>query len=122
MSLIRLFQAIDNSFVGSFVERKLEIVKDTDPDKIYVENIRQFYNMPNFAAKFLCTLAVREGLFVKKIEILCPQCRRVIKIVNDRREIPDTVDCIVCRMEEKDVYEFSEIGERQIRDFYQLVR
>ncbi|HRD40962.1 MAG TPA: hypothetical protein PLC65_20200, partial [Bacteroidia bacterium] len=61
MSLIKLYQIIDRSFIGKFVERKLSIIENTDPERIYVENIRSFYNMPSFAAKTLCELAVREG-------------------------------------------------------------
>lgn len=122
MSLIKLFRAIDNSFIGEFVDKKLDIVKDTDPDRIYVENIRQFYNMPTFAAKFLCDIAVKENIFKKGVEIKCPGCNRVIKDVPSLNDIPVEIHCIVCEIEERENCNFKINEERNIRQYYKLIR
>jgi len=40
---------------------------DLDLDRIYVENIRSFYDMSSVAARDICDLAVEFGLFEKRL-------------------------------------------------------
>lgn len=119
MSLRKFFRAIDNSFIGRIVDSKLSIIEHTDTQRIYVENVRAFYNLPTFAAKFFCELAVREDVFVKKIAISCPDCGRVIMSVSNKKDIPASIKCEHCELLEKDKFEFS-LTDRDVMEFYQL--
>lgn len=119
MSLKKFFRAIDNSFIGRVVDSKLNIIEHTDTQRIYVENVRAFYNLPTFAAKFFCELAVKENVFVKKIAISCPDCGRVILSVSDKKDIPKFIKCDQCELLEKDDFEF-ELTDRDVMEFYQL--
>ncbi len=120
MSLKKFFRVIDNSFIGRIVDSKLSIIEHTDPQRIYVENVRAFYNLPTFAAKFICEVAVREDVFIKKIAINCPDCGRVIMSVSRKKDIPDTIKCEHCELLEKDKFEFT-LTDRDTMEFYQLI-
>jgi hypothetical protein len=121
MFWIRFLQIIENSFIGKFAANKLAIIEKTDPDRIYVENIRSFFNFPTSLAKFYCELAVKKHVFNKKIAINCPHCGRVIKTVNKESEIPKKLSCTVCELDEQEEYEFVP-DKKDIAVFYQLNR
>ncbi len=123
MLLIRFFQAIDNSFIGKLIDKKLKLLDHTDPDRIYVENVRSFYNIPTFAAKFFCEIAVKERVFKKKIGVICPNddCGRIITTIDDLAHLPKKVKCDLCELNEKSVFEFTPTKKDTIV-FYQLIK
>ncbi|OPB95901.1 hypothetical protein BAS10_09710 [Elizabethkingia meningoseptica] len=102
--------------------KKAEIIKNTDPDRIYVENIRSFFNLSYKMAEYFCEVAVRSKFFRRKYGIECKNsdCSRIISTYDNLDEIPDNIICIVCEMEEKDQFEF-EKNELNIVKFYQLI-
>ena len=104
-----------------FLDRKAELLSLTDPDRIYVENIRALFNLPTKVAKFLCELAVRSGQFEKVHGIKCPSCGRTIKVSSDKSTLPSHITCAVCEALEKDTYDF-EVSESMILTFYKLRR
>lgn len=122
MLLSRFFQIIDNSFIGRFINKKISLIDQLNPDRIYIENIRAFYNMPYFAAKIFCDMAVAEGVFRKKIGIECSNddCGRIVLSVTKTSEIPDEIKCSTCELLERDKYIFSKSEIRTIT-YYQLV-
>ena len=119
MLLEKFFQIIDNSFIGRFINKRLELVDATNPDRIYVENIRSFYNLTTPVAKVFCEMAVKEKLFKKRIGVECPNCGKLIIHFSNISDIPDTILCDNCQLLEEDKYQFSrkEIVETV---FYQL--
>jgi phage FluMu protein Com len=119
MSLIKFFQAIDNSLIGKIIDKKLKIVEHTDPDRIYIENIRSFYNIPFKAAQFFCEMAVKENYFKKKIGVRCPQCDKLLLTVDHHSEIPSVIKCDNCELLEEEVFEFDFKAE-YTDVFYQL--
>jgi hypothetical protein len=121
MSLMKFFQIIDNSFIGKLINKKLDLITSTDPERIYVENIRSFYNIPQSVAKFFCEMALRENLFKKSFAVECPNdsCNRLITTYSTRQEIPETITCENCQLLEKDRFEFS-TSEFKIIEFYKL--
>jgi hypothetical protein len=121
MSLMKFFQIINSSGFGRFIDGRLDVLKKTDPDRIYVENIRSFYKMPYFVAKFFCEMAVRNNLFIKKIGVLCPNEGRIILIVDRVEDIPDVIHCDNCELLEEEKYEFNR-KECQTIVFYKLNR
>jgi hypothetical protein len=122
MLLKKFFQKIDDSAVGALVGRKLELLEKTDPERIYVENIRSFFNIPYKLAKLLCELAAREGSFIKKTGLVCPNegCKRIIRSYANGATIPEKIVCKSCELEGND-HEFETSSLEKIV-FYQLNR
>lgn len=119
MWLEKLFQIIDKSFVGKFIDKRLDLVKATNPKRIYVENIRSFYNLTTPIAKIFCEMAVKENLFKKRIGIECPKCDKLIAHYTTNDEIPDKITCDNCQLLEEERYEFSKADMNELI-FYQL--
>ena len=101
------------------LSRKEELVEQLDPDRIYVENVRSFFGIPFAAARFLCELAVRDGVFVRRLGVMCPNCDRIILSVRSDDEIPSRLLCEVCEMNEREPYEFNR-SELKTLVFYRL--
>ncbi len=119
MWLEKFFQIIDNSFVGRYIDKRIKIVDSTDPDRIYVENIRSFYNLTTPLAKIICNMAVKENLFKKRIGIECPTCGRLITHFQNVNEIPDSINCETCELLEHEKHNFQK-SELKETVFYQL--
>ncbi|TKC65173.1 hypothetical protein FBD94_01035 [Pedobacter hiemivivus] len=120
---MRLLQIIDKSFLGKFIAKKQELIAATDPNRIYVENIRSFFNIPNRLAKLFCNLAVREGVFREKIGIICynKDCERIILSVDNLDQMPSVITCQSCQLREESEYDFNTASLSTII-FYQIVR
>ena len=122
MSLQRFLNLIDKTpGIGPFFARREELIERTDPERIYVENVRAFFGIPFKAAQYLCDLAVRQRIFSRKIGVTCPGCGKILLAVNSEDEVPETITCDVCELNERDQYIFTrqELG-RII--FYKLNR
>lgn len=72
--------------------RRLEALSQIDPQHIYVENIRTLLGGSSWAAKLICETAVRQGIFAKRVQILCPD-GSVAASLNAGQPIPETVRC-----------------------------
>lgn len=123
MSLTKFLLAIEKSAVGRFFENKRRLIEQLNPERIYVENIRAIFNVPMFAAKLYCEMAVIEGVFEKNIGIECPNidCERIILSVKNKEQIPSTIVCKNCEILEREKYEFSNADVHLIT-YYKLVR
>lgn len=121
MSLMKFFEIIDSSFIGRYISNRKEILEATDPERIYVENIRSFFNLPYWFAELLCELAVRGGVYTKHYGIFCKneECERLIKSVADIAEIPKKAKCITCELLERNCFEH-EYSDKDIVIFYKL--
>ncbi|WP_294346233.1 hypothetical protein [Sphingobacterium sp.] len=104
---MKLFEIIDKTWIGDFGRRKSDIITSTDPDKIYVENIRAFFGGSTRMAKFLCDLAVRTGHFTKHIGFECPNCHSIIKTIPYTKNIKlSKVKCSLCEIRDEGDFEF----------------
>jgi hypothetical protein len=121
MWLQTFFDAIDASVVGRFVRRQRAIVEQTDPERIYVENVRAFFGLPHSAARFLCEEAVREGFFEKRIGLICPSCGRILTSEAPGESGEGAVSCASCLSDERDQWEFPR-SEVSTIEFYRLPR
>lgn len=117
----KFLDAIDSSFVGRSVAKLGRIVEETDPNRIYVENVRSFFHIPQWLARFACEVAVMEGRFEKRIGYLCPNddCHRILIDVGPREDAPVEVCCEYCEASEKDKYCFG-LDECRKIEFYRL--
>lgn len=120
MWLEKLFSLIDKTRVGKIVADKQAIIEKTDPQRIYVENIRSFLHLPFSVAQFLCEMAVKERLFKKKVGVECPNCGRLIKTYSRINEIEQKVHCEQCELKEENKYVFESKDMKKVT-FYQLV-
>ncbi|RZK33295.1 MAG: hypothetical protein EOO61_15560 [Hymenobacter sp.] len=116
---MRFLEIIDRSFIGRFVQSRLNILEHTDPNRIYVENIRSFYGLPTFMAKFLCEMAVKEGLFAKRVGVECPNEGRLIMTADSVDKLPRVINCSNCEALENDRHEFA-LSECHLVEFYKL--
>lgn len=103
----------------NFLKNKAKVIEDTDPDRIYVENIRSFFNIPTRWAKYLCEVAVKQRIFRKKVAVLCKNDQRIIEIYDSKDQIPEIVNCLVCEIEGKK-HSFNR-DELETIEFYQLI-
>lgn len=102
----RFLDAIDASRIGRAVERRVELVRNTDPRNIHIENIRSFFGIPFGLAKFFCEVAVREGVFSKRIGYLCPRDKNVILTLESGDPLPESCTCFICEVQGEDESEF----------------
>jgi hypothetical protein len=121
MSLMKFFQTIDKSYIGKFIDTRLKLIESTDPERIYVENVRSFYNLPNSIAKIFCEMAVVENLFEKFYAVECPDesCGRIIATYKSLIDIPEIIECDQCEILERSKHEFRK-GEFKVIEFYKL--
>ncbi|WP_298903282.1 hypothetical protein [uncultured Psychroserpens sp.] len=103
----------------SFLSAKKRIIEDTDPDRVYTENIRSFFNVNSRIARKLCDAAVKRGFFDKYIELRCPNDNSTIVSAERFEDIPDTIVCQNCQLNEADKYEFKK-EDLSPNTFYKL--
>jgi len=90
-----------------------------DTQHIYVENVRALLGTNTWIARQICETAVRQGLFAKRIQILCPD-GVVAVTVDDEGAVPPEVQC--WREIDGELEPVTEPTERLDRlVFYQLV-
>ena len=120
MSLVRFFDAVDKTFIGRFVEGKAEQIRETDPNRIFVENVRSFFGITTPLARALCELAVKEGVFERQVAAICPKDFQIIATYTSKKEIPIPLKCTTCELNEEEKYEFN-ADELRFETYYKLV-
>lgn len=117
----KFLNLIDQTPFRSIVDKRLDIIEKTDPERIYVENIRAFYNLPRFAAKALCELAIKERIFRKKYGLVCPNddCKRIIRSYDQNEEIDEEITCLPCQLDEHEQATFNSSDLEKV-EYYQL--
>jgi hypothetical protein len=118
LSSKRFLQIISERLIAT--PARLKVFSALDTQRIYVENVRALLGTTTWIARQICETAVRQGLFVKRIQILCPD-GAVALTVDDEKAIPEEVQC--WQEQDGDLEPVSERTERLDRlEFYQLVR
>jgi len=120
---MRLLKTIDNSFLGEFITNKEELISNSNPDKIYIENIRSFFGFSYRVANFFCDLAVRAGYFSKHIGYVCPNsnCQKIIFERKFSDLSPEKLSCSNCEIREEESHLFDVEKLNQVI-FYRLVK
>lgn len=121
MSSLKFYQTIDKSFIGKFIDKEANLWDKLDPEYIDVENIRSFYGMPLFAAKFFCKMAVRMNIFKERFQVICPNEERSIYSFDSKKEIPNEIYCTNCEANEETKFRWSK-DECEIKTVYKLVK
>lgn len=118
--LERFLRLIDAPSVQRFVDRKRQVIESTDPQRIYVENVRAFFGLPTRVARLILDAAVREGSLERRVGVLCPEDKHIVRSFSSEDEVPASVHCFVCESEgrERTDHERYELGRQT---FYRLV-
>lgn len=91
--LERLFRTISGGIPGlELSEGKAAKLASLNPDKFYVENVRSILGVSYAAAVGICETAVRQGLFERRVEVVCPD-GAVAASADVEAHLPETVRC-----------------------------
>jgi hypothetical protein len=120
---MRLFseflRKISNASVPeSFAGREAYLAK-LNPDKIYVENVRSLFDVSYTHAVRICETAVRQGLFARFVEVLCPD-DVVAASAPSEAELPPHVRCLIEHDGEMEEKEFETAALKKLT-FYRLI-
>jgi hypothetical protein len=107
--------------LSRIINNKAELLSHIDPERIYVENVRSFFNIQHQVARFFCEMAVKQKFFEKKYGIVCPNddCHRIITSINKISELPTEIKCEHCELMERDNYIFKPL-EADLILYYKL--
>lgn len=104
-----------------FLQKYLQTIEQVNPDRIYIENVRSFFNVPRIVAKLLCEMAVVDKTFSKKIGYLCPVHNHIIESFREKEPVPENIVCDICEGEERATVEYK-TNELNTIEFYQLLK
>lgn len=118
MLLERFLKAISRLIPQKELSGKEALLSELNPDKIYVENVRSILNVSHESAVRICETAVRQGVFRRGVEVVCPD-GAVACSADTEEELPPTVHCWT---EEDGHSEEVELPTRSLRKtaFYRL--
>jgi len=88
----RFFETISRLMPVDALSGKENEIAKLNPDKIYVENVRAVLGVSYASAVRICEMAVRQGLFERGIEVLCPD-GSVATSADSEASLPETVTC-----------------------------
>jgi len=86
----RFFSAISSVISREPSQGFLDKLSRVNPDRFYVENVRALLGVPHRIALALCETAVRQGLFLKKVEVRSPE-GLVVASANRPDDLPPMV-------------------------------
>ncbi len=120
MSLEKFLRRIINLLPGEILgEKEATALAQLNPEKIYVENVRSILDLSTRRAQQICETAVRQGVFQKFIEVICPD-GVVAASAASESELPTTV---MCWLDTEQGVEEVEVPTTQLRKtvFYRLI-
>jgi hypothetical protein len=89
---MKFFDSIASFFPGDPLHGREEALARLNPDKFYVENVRNALGVSTRRAQRICDIAVRQGVFEQRIEVLCPD-DVVAASARAESELPPKVRC-----------------------------
>lgn len=119
---MRFLEIIDKTHIGKWVSKKQEQIEKTDPQKIYVENIRSFFGVSTTVALFMCDNLVKQKKLTRHIGYICPNeiCKKIIfsEPYGNTLRTAD-VQCINCEIRGEELYSFDK-SELSTVIFYKM--
>jgi len=92
MSFAAFWSAITKNVPSDPPSGLKEALAGLNPDKIYLENVRSVLGVSASKAQRICETAVRQGLFQKMVEVVCPDGSIAASAENEH-ELPRSVTC-----------------------------
>jgi hypothetical protein len=91
--LKKFFQIISKITPASGLsEKEAQVLSRLNPEKFYIENVRSILGISHASAVRICETAVRQGLFERGVEVLCPD-GTVAASADSEAALPRTVRC-----------------------------
>jgi hypothetical protein len=90
--LTKFFDSISKMVPGDPLSGRVEAIAKLNPDKIYVENVRSALGVSTGKAQQICETAVRQGVFDRYVEVLCPD-GAVAACAKVESQLPAKVSC-----------------------------
>lgn len=119
---MKLLEIIDKTQIGKWVSKKQDQIEKTDPQKIYVENIRSFFGVSTKIAQFMCDSLVKQKKLTKRIGYICPNhlCKKIIFSERHGNTLKKAeVHCINCEIRGQDSFSFDK-NKLSTVIFYQI--
>lgn len=92
MSFLKFFEIISSLLPEHSPISNPEALARLNPNKIYLENVRSIFNISSKSAQRYCETAVRQGVFLKFVEVVCPNGSIAASAETESR-LPETVSC-----------------------------
>ena len=104
--------------VPGLSEKEAKLLSTLNPEKFYIENVRSIMDISYASALRICEAAVRQGLFIRGVEVKCPD-GAVAAAADKETELPEIVRCWHL---EDGHYEPEELATRDLEKstFYRL--
>ena len=115
----RFFRTIRDLVGGDPLAGHQADLERLNPDKIYVENVRALLGVSHRRAMQICEVAVRQRIFSRGVEVLCPD-NVVAASAPSESELPPIVHCWIERDGELEEREFETAALPKLV-FYRLV-
>ena len=107
--------------LNNIFKKQTTALEETNPDRIYIENIRSIFNISTRWARYICKIAVRQGILKRKFAVECKNndCLRVIKSFDKEIDIPEIIECRTCELEGQE-FKFNK-SQLNITEYYQYI-
>lgn len=92
MLLTKFLDTISKVVPGDPFAGREDAIARLNPDKIYVENVRSALGVSSRQAQQIIDTAVRQGLFQRFVEVVCPDGVAVAS-ARTEAELPEVVHC-----------------------------
>jgi len=98
----------------------LQAIKNVDPGKIQVENVRSVLNTSRRSAEIICEYGVQEGVFEKRVGFICPNEGKIIAdFPYYEKNLPEFLTCNTCENSDVEPCVFR-ITDLEYVKFYKL--
>ncbi|MFD2915085.1 hypothetical protein [Psychroserpens luteus] len=98
-------------------------IKQLNPNRIYVENIRAILETTTKMAKLVCRTAVNKGYFKEMYSLECPNdsCNTVVASYDSLKSIPKFIECENCKLDGRLKYIYG-ADEMKVVKYYKYMR
>lgn len=69
-SFLKFLSTFNLPILGKLDDEKIIAIQKIDSQKIYLQDVTKIFNVSLWTAKILCNMAVKDGKFIKKTEIV----------------------------------------------------
>jgi hypothetical protein len=96
----KFLKIISAVFPSRLTEKNAKLLSQLNPSRIYVENVRSLLGVSHAEAVRILETAVRQGVFEKRIGVLCPD-GEIAASAESEKNLPFQVECL---QEDEDGY------------------
>ena len=90
--LSKFLKTISNVVPGNVLSGREDAIARLNPDRFYIEDVRSALGVSSRGATRICESAVRQGLFNRGVQVMCPD-GTVVASADTEASLPSTVRC-----------------------------